>query len=104
MQVVLRCGQTLLLHNVLYAPLICQNLISMLTLLKLGCNMYLAKNNNELSLGATHYGSSYILNGFIIMDTNHYKCNLSYLMFTSSHNFEIDGNLWHAQLVHINHN
>ena len=38
------------------------NLISVLVLLKLGFNMYLAKNNIELSLGTTHYGSGYVLN------------------------------------------
>ena len=60
---------------------------------KLGFTFYLAKNNIELSLRKTHYGSSYILNGFIDMDTNHCKCNLSYSMFTSSHNSKIDMNL-----------
>ena len=34
--------------------------------------MYLAKNNIELSIGTTHYGSGYVLNGFIVMDTDYY--------------------------------
>ena len=103
-KLVLRGGRTLLLHNVLYAPQICGNLISVLVLLKLGFNMYLAKNNIELSLGTTHYGSGYVLNGFIVMDTDYYECNLSYSMITSSHNSEIDVNLWHARLGHIGQN
>ena len=85
-KLVLRGGRTLLLHDVLYAPQICRNLIPVLVLLKLGFNMYLAKNNIELSLGTTHYGSGYVLNGFIVMDTDYYECNLSYSMITSSHN------------------
>ena len=66
--------------------------------------MYLAKNNIELSLGTTHYGSCYVLNGFIVMDTDYYECNLSYSMITSSHNSELDVNLWHARLCHIGQN
>ena len=38
-KLVLQGGRTLLLHDVLYAPQICQNLIFMLVLLKLGFNM-----------------------------------------------------------------
>ena len=68
----------------------------MLVLLKLGFNMFLTKNNIELSLGTTYYGSSYIFNGFIVMDIDYYECNLSYSMITSLHNSEIDVNLWHA--------
>ena len=71
----------------------------MLVLLKLGFSLYFSKNNIDLSLGATYYGSGYILNGFIIMDIGLYECNLSYSMFTSSDNFEINAKLWHAWLV-----
>ena len=63
-KLVLRGGRTLLLHDVLYALQICRNLILVLVMLRLGFNMYLAKNNIELSLGTTHYGSGYVLNGF----------------------------------------
>ena len=63
--------------------------------------MYLAKNNIELSLGITYYGFGYILNGFIVMDTDYHECNLSYSMITSLHNSEINVNLWHVQLGHI---
>ena len=38
------------------------------------------------------------------MDTDYYECNLSYSMITSSHNSELDVNLWHARLGHIGQN
>ena len=68
----------------------------MLVLLKVGFNMYLVKNNIKLSLGITYYGSGYVLNGFIVMDTDHYECNLSYSMIKYLCNSKIDANLWHA--------
>ena len=73
----------------------------MLILLKLGFNMYLAKNNIELSLGTTYYGSSYIINGFIVIDTDHNECNLSNSIIISLRTSKIDAKLWHAQLSHI---
>ena len=63
--------------------------------------MYLTKNNIELCLGTTHFGFSYVLNGFIVIDTDHYECNLSYSIIISSFNYEIDANLWHARIGHI---
>ena len=99
-KLVLLGNQTLLLHGVLYMQ-ICWNLIFVLVLLKIGFNVYLAKNNIELSLGTTHFGFGYLLNGFITMDTNHYECNLSYSMFMSSCNVKTNVNLWHAQLTYI---
>ena len=45
-----------------------------------------------------------MLNGFIVIDIDHYECKLSYSMITSLRNFEIDANLWHAQLSHISQN
>ena len=70
-------------------------------LLKLGFNFYLDGNSSNLSLGTIFYGSSYIFNGFIVMDIDYNKCNLSYSMITSLHNCENELNIWHAQLGHI---
>ena len=76
-------------------------MISLLVLLKLGFNVYLAKNNIELSFRITYCVSSYVLNGFIAMDTNNYECNLIYSMIMSLYNSKIDANLWHTWLGHI---
>ena len=73
----------------------------MLVLLKLGFNFYLVDINIELPLRITHYESSHIINGFIVMETNHYEWNLNYSMFKSSHNSKVQANVWHALFVHI---
>ena len=103
-KLVLWGSQTLFLRDVLYAAKVCRNSIFMLVLLKLDFNMYPVKNNIELPLGTTYYGFGYVLNDFIVIDTDYYECNLSYSMITSSCNSNIDANLWHAQLGHIGQN
>ena len=70
-------------------------------LLKLGFNWYLDGNSVDLSLEITFYRSSYILNGFIVMDIDYSECNLSYSIFSSLHNYKNDVKIWHAQLGHI---
>ena len=50
-KLVLRGGQTLFLHDVLYAPSIRRNLVSILIILKFSFNWYFYDDNINLCLG-----------------------------------------------------
>ena len=71
----LRRGCTLFLHDVLYAPDIQWNLVSMLVLLVLGFILNFHDSVMELYLGTTYYGSGFVLNGFMVLDID--NCLLS---------------------------
>ena len=102
-KLVLRGGRTLLLHDVLYAPNIRRNLISVLVLLKFGFNWYFCDDNVRLCLGTTFYGSGFVLDGFIVMDVDYvdFNNNASFSLITSANDREVDMQLWHARLNHI---
>ena len=87
-KLVLRGGRVLILHDVLFAPQIRRNVISVLVLLRLGFDWHFHGNNVKLSLGTTYYGSGFITDGFIVMDLDfNVNSNVSFSMFISSHNF-----------------
>lgn len=102
-KLVLHEGRTLYLHDVLYAPDIRRNLLSVLVLMKLGFNLFFMDDNVRLCLGTTVYGFGYVLNGFIVMnverDDLHNDISFSYI--ESSHKDVDKNNLWHARLNHI---
>ena len=83
-------GRTLFLHDVLYAPDIRRNLVSMLVLLSLGFNLIFHDSIMELYLGTTYYGYGFILNGFMVLNID--NCVLSntndnyYSLMTTSRN------------------
>ena len=60
----LRGGRTLLLHDVLYAPEIWRNLLSVVTLLRLGFRFIFENNYVLLHLGTVYYGRGFISNDF----------------------------------------
>ena len=63
----LRGGQTLYLHDVLYAPDIRRNLVSVNVLLGLGYNMYFHDKQVDIYLGTVYYGSGFLSNGFMVL-------------------------------------
>ena len=67
-------GRTLFLHDVLYAPDIRRNLVSMLVLLNLGFNLNFHDSVMDLYLGSTYYGSGFILNGFMVLNIDNVYC------------------------------
>jgi hypothetical protein len=94
----LRGGRTLLLHDVLYAPEIRRNLLSVVTLLTFGFR-FVFDNGVYIYLGTTYYGCGFISNGFLILDLDYSSYDKSFALLTSSDN--VDSIKWHARLGHI---
>ena len=69
----LQGGRTLLLHDVLYAPKIRMNLLSVVTLLRLDFRFIFENNYVLLHLGTVYYGCGFISNGFLILDIEYYN-------------------------------
>ena len=66
-KLVIRSGQNLFLHDVLFAPDIRRNLVSMLVLIKLNFELSLHGQGVNLFLRQKYYGSD----GFIVLDAEH---------------------------------
>ena len=67
----MRGGCTLFLHDVLFAPKIRRNLVSVLVLVRLVFSVNFHKNGVDLCLGTSYYGSGYFLDGFIVLDVDY---------------------------------
>ena len=65
----LQGGHTLYLHDVLYAPEVRRNLVSVLVLLELGFSIMFENGCVKILLDNVYYGSGYLLNGFMVLDT-----------------------------------
>ena len=59
----------------LFAHDICQNLVSVLVLIKLNFELRFHGQGVDLFLGQQYYGSGYFFDGFIILDVEHGKRN-----------------------------
>ena len=97
----MRGGRTLFLHDILYAPEIRRNLVSVLMLVKLGFNLNFHNSGVDLYLNTNYYGCRYFLDGFIVLNVNCGDVNVCYSLFASSNSYENDVNMWHARLGHI---
>ncbi|WCJ29450.1 Retrovirus-related Pol polyprotein from transposon TNT 1-94 [Euphorbia peplus] len=97
----LREGQTLVLHDVLFAPKIRRNLVSVTSLLRIGFNFLFAHNSLRICLDDQFYGQGYVLNGLTILDIDHRNKSFSYSTTSSSYVNDKDVSLWHARLNHI---
>jgi hypothetical protein len=64
----IRDGRTLLLHDVLFAPEIRRNLVSIVVLLRFGFTLNMCSTSIKLYLDDVCYGYRYVSNGFIILD------------------------------------
>ena len=97
----LRGGRTLLLHDVLYAPEIRRNLLSVVTLLRLGFRFIFENNYVLLHLGTVYYGHGFISNDFffLILDIEYYNNDSS--VFLTSSDASDNSIIWHARLGHI---
>ena len=65
----LREGRTLYLHDVLYAPEVRRNLVSVLVLLELSFSIMFENGCVKILLDNVYYGFGYLLNGFMVLDT-----------------------------------
>ena len=101
----LRSSQTLILHDVLFAPEIRRNLVSVIVLLKLGYDLNFARDRVCIYNSGVFYGTGHLLNGFLILDCdrqmfNCYTDRYISLNVCSSSNANIDDKVWHARLGH----
>lgn len=64
----MRGDQTLFLHDVLFTPIIHQNLISVRILIKLGFNFFLHEHGLDMYLGKIKYGTGYFYDRFFVLD------------------------------------
>ena len=99
-----RGGCNLLLHDVLFAPDIRRNLVSVVVLLKLGFNLNFHGSSLSIYSGTVFYGSGFVSDNFMILDTEfsyNTENNCFSLIASSSSSSSIDANTWHARLGHI---
>jgi len=71
----LRGGHTLYLYDVLYAPEVQRNLVSVLALLQLGFNIEFVGCCVKIHLDNIFYGSGFVLNGLMVLDTVNVSIN-----------------------------
>ena len=96
-------GKPLYLYDVLYAPKIRQNLVSVTILLSLDYALNFHRNNLNIYLNSFQIGTGYLLNGFMLLDTGFNSINndSSFSFISASDNINIDVYTWHARLGHI---
>ena len=99
-KLVMHGGKTLLLHDVLFAPQIRRNLVSVLVLINLGFQLNFHAFGVDLYLDTIHYGYGYFLDGFIVLNVECFSRNSSFSLITSSVSDD-NVNVWHARLGHI---
>jgi hypothetical protein len=100
----LRGGRTLYLHDVLYAPEVRQNLVSILALLQLGFNIAFVGCCVKMHMDNIFYGSGFVLNGFMVLNTVNVSINYDASIYVVQNSSTInDSNIitWHARLGHI---
>jgi hypothetical protein len=100
----LRGGRTLYLYDVLYALEVQQNLVYVLALLQLGFNIALVGCCVKMHLDNIFYGSGFVLNGFMVLDTVNVSINYDASIYVVQNSSTInDSNIitWHARLGHI---
>jgi len=102
-KLVLHGEQDLIQHDVLFAPEIRQNIITVLVLLRLGFDWHFHDTEARLFWETTYLSSDFVRDGLILMDLDvgSFNSNASFFLFASSRNYENDVNIWHARLGHI---
>uniref|UniRef100_A0A2N9GDW0 Reverse transcriptase Ty1/copia-type domain-containing protein n=1 Tax=Fagus sylvatica TaxID=28930 RepID=A0A2N9GDW0_FAGSY len=92
-------GRTLLLHNVLYAPGMTQNLLSVNVLLELGFSFGFHGCSVDIFLGSTCFGHAFILDDRLFhLDIDCSAYDSSFALLTQNDYDEMN---WHARLGHI---
>ena len=99
-KLVLDSGRSLLLEDVLYAPGIRRNLISVIALMSLGFRMLFEDNQFKIFMNSVYYGCGYLSDAFIIINSCYNNSSFSYVASTSNVN-DVDSKLWHSRLSHI---
>ena len=101
-KLIMQKGRTLYLHEVLYALKVCRNLVSVLVLIKLGFKIVFKQDCVNVLLDNVVYGSGFLLDGFIILDTIPInKSTYVFIIGNSRGNFVVNDIKWNARLGHI---
>ena len=93
-------GRTLYLHDVLYAPEVRRNLISVLILLELDFRIMFENGCVKILLDNVYYDFGYLLNGFMVLDTVNVFINndtFIYVVGNFSVSNDSDSVIWHAR-------
>jgi len=69
-KLVLHGGRELILHDVLFAPEISRNIISVLVILRLGFDWHFHEVEARLFLETTYLGSGFVRDGLIVMNVD----------------------------------
>jgi GAG-pre-integrase domain len=94
--------QTLLLHDVLFAPKIRRNIVSVVVLFRFEFTLNMCSTSIKLYLDHVCYGYEYVSNGFIILDVVNIMTSYNtYFSLIAYVNDNIDVNVWHMRLGHI---
>ncbi|KAG5524057.1 hypothetical protein RHGRI_030902 [Rhododendron griersonianum] len=98
-QLKLQSGRTLILYDVLYAPGVRHNLISVIALVELGFSFNFSRDGFSIYLGNKPFGHGSISSGFYVLDLDGLNNNA----FMAFHDNDVVSSSmkWHARLGHI---
>ena len=101
-KLLIRKGRTLYLHDVLYAPEVRRNLVSVVVSVKLGFKIVFEQDCVKVLLDNIVYGYGFLSDKFIVLDTIPINKTTSIFVIgnPSSSSFVNDVK-WHARLGHI---
>ena len=95
-------GCALYLHDVLYAPEGCRNLVSIVVLVKLGFKIVFEQDCVKVLLDNIVYGYGFMSDGFIVLDIIPVNKTTSiFVIGNSSSSSSVNDVKWHARLGHI---
>ena len=101
-RLLMRKGRILYLHDVLYAPKVCRNLVCVLVLVKLGFKIVFEQDSVKVLLDNTVYGYEFRSYGFIVLDIIPINKTTSvFVTRNSSSSSSVNDVKWHARLGHI---
>ncbi|KAH9604649.1 hypothetical protein KSS87_023522 [Heliosperma pusillum] len=99
-QIKLHGGNTMLLHDALYAPGVRCCVVSVISLLILGFVFNLKDSSLDILYHCDLFGSGILKNGFFVPDLDDFYDNSSYT-FVSHYDVVSDSVIWQARLDHI---
>ena len=101
-KLLMRKDCTLYLYDVLYAPKVCQNLVSVEVLVKLGFKIVFEQDCVKVLLDNIVYGYGFMSDGFIVLDIIPInKITYVFVIGNSSSSSSMNDVKWHTRLGHI---
>jgi len=94
-------GNSLLLHNALYALGVRCSLVSYVSLMKLGSHFVPQTDGLDILYGSNLFGHASLIDDFLVLDVDEHYYNKTSFVFVSSVDSNSDSVVWHARLGHI---